>query len=173
MAEQKKNMIKDYLQLESIVNEIQSEMALLHYNVNAAVKVSADASKFGLGAVLFQRDPKINQIRPVSVALKAMNETEKRYAQMEKETLAITWACERFDNFICGRMFEIETDHKPLVPLFSTKRLNEVRSCIQRFHMHLMRYEFSTSHTAGKDMHIADYLSRAPVNGSSELEITT
>ncbi len=53
--------------------------------------------------------------------------TEQRYAQIEKEALAITWACERFSDYFIGADFHVETDHKPLVPLLSMKLLDELR----------------------------------------------
>ena len=55
-----------------------------------------------------------------------MSPTEQRYAQIEKEALAFTWACERLSANLIGLIFHIETDYKPLVPLFSTKRLDEL-----------------------------------------------
>jgi hypothetical protein len=39
---------------------------------------------------------------------------------------------------------------------------------IQRFKMRLMRFDFSISHVAGKDLNIADTLSRAPVENMSQ-----
>ena len=42
-----------------------------------------------------------------------MTETEKRYSQIEKEYLAIVYACEKFNQFISGKSTKIETDHKP------------------------------------------------------------
>ena len=50
-----------------------------------------------------------------------MTEMENRYAQIEKEMLDITWACDKFHDYLIGRRFLIETDHKPLVPLLCTK----------------------------------------------------
>lgn len=44
------------------------------------------------------------------------------YAQIEKEALAATWASEKFSDYVLGKHFELETDHKSLVPLLSNKQ---------------------------------------------------
>jgi hypothetical protein len=49
------------------------------------------------------------------------NPTEGRYAQIEKESLASTRACERFSDYLIGKTFHIETDHKPLASLLGNK----------------------------------------------------
>ena len=41
--------------------------------------------------------------------------------------MATTWACEKFATYILGRKFQIETNHKPLVPLLGSK--NEDSLC--------------------------------------------
>ena len=84
------------------------------YNSMAETLVSANASSNGLGAVLHKFEV---EWRPVVFASRSMSETETRYAQIEKEALAITWACDKFSIYILGRQFTVETDHKPLVPL--------------------------------------------------------
>ena len=117
--------------------------------------VSADASCYGLGAVLLQRQPD-GIMKPVSY--------HSRYAQIEKEALAFTWACERFSDYLVGLKFTIETDHKPLVPLFSHKNLDELPLRVQRFRMRMMRFVFTIHHVPRKDLLVADALSRAPVN---------
>ena len=93
-----------------------------------------------------------------------MTPTEQRYAQIEKEALALTWACERFSDYLIGLVFHIQTDHKPLVPLFSSKSLEELPLRVQRFRLHMLRYQFIISHILGKELVIADMLSRAPTN---------
>ena len=52
---------------------------------------------------------------PVAFASRAMTAAEIMYAQIEKELLGITFACERIHQFIFGATFDAETDHKPLV----------------------------------------------------------
>ena len=93
-----------------------------------------------------------------------MTPTEQRYAQIEKEALAVTWACERFRDYLIGLSFHIQTDHKPLVPLFTSKGLDELPIRVQRFRLRLMRFNFTVSHVPGKDLVVADALSRAPVS---------
>ena len=96
-----------------------------------------------------------------------MTLTEQRYVQIEKEALAITWACDRFADYLMGMKFHVETDHKPLVPLLSTKRLDELPIHVQRFRMRMLRYHYSISHVPGKNLITADMLSRAPAPGRS------
>lgn len=88
---------------------------------------------------------------------------------MEKEALALTWACERFSDFIIGLHFELETDHKPLVSLLGGQALDSLPPRIQRFRMRLMRYRYTIMHIPGKSLTTADTLSRAPLkNGETD-----
>ena len=64
------------------------------FDVNLETVLSADASSHGLGAVLLQRQ-KQGDLRPVAYISRSMTPTEQRYAQIEKEALGFTWACER------------------------------------------------------------------------------
>ena len=59
-----------------------------------------------------------------ATASRSLSETKRRYAQIEKEALAVTWSCEKFSDYIFVSRFEIETDDKPLVPLLSNKHLH-------------------------------------------------
>lgn len=93
-----------------------------------------------------------------------MTETERHYAQIKKEALAVTWACEKFRSYLLGLSFTIETDHKPLVPLLSTKSLNVLPPRIIRFRLCLSSFTYSAVHVPGKLLYTADTLSRAPVD---------
>ena len=101
--------------------------------------------------------------KPVAYISRAMTETEQRYAQVEKEALAVTWACERLSDYLIGKNFHIETDQKPLVSLLGNKNLNALPPRIQRLRMRLLRFKYTISHVPGKSLVVADTLSRAPV----------
>ena len=142
----------------NIKAELTKPTVLALYNPKAATKISADASSHGLGAVLLQ----LNEYwQPVAYASRALTDTESRYAQIEKEALAVTWACERFSCYIIGKQIEIETDHKPLVPLLSCKPLEHLPPRVVRFRLRMMRFDYSIQHVPGKLLYTADALSRA------------
>lgn len=77
---------------EKVKQELSSPAVLAQYCPDRQTRVSADASFFGLGGVLSQLQP-AGEWRPVTFISRSMTPTEKIYAQIEKEALAITWAC--------------------------------------------------------------------------------
>ena len=145
-----------------VKSKLSSTLVLCLYDHTKPTKVSADASSFGMGAVLMQKQSD-GHWQPVAYCSRSLTSTEQKYTQIEKEALAVIWACERFTNHLLGMNFEIETDHKPLVPLLGQKLIDELPLRIQRFRMRLMKFSYQISHVAGKNLVIADTLSRAPV----------
>jgi hypothetical protein len=128
---------------ESAWNDLRTalttEPVLKFYDPKKPTKISADASQSGLGAVLLQQDE--DGWAPVAYASKAMTEAETRYAQIEKECLALTFACERFHQFVYGMKFVAETDHKPLFAIFK-KSLADSPLSLQRMRIRLQKYDF-------------------------------
>ena len=147
---------------ETLKSDLASNDTLAMYSPERETIVSADSSSYGLGACLEQRQDDGN-FRPVAYASRSLTPTERRYAQIEKEALAITWALEHWSNYLIGMKFKVQSDHKPLIPLFSTKLIDELPIRIQRFRLRLMGYMFDIVHVAGKDLNTADTLSRAPL----------
>ena len=148
--------------------ELTKPTILAPYCPQAATKIAADASSYGLGAVLLQNFDGAR--KPISYASRSMTDTERRYAQIEKEALATTWACEKFANYILGMKFEVETDHKPLVPLLGEKNLDSLPPRILRFRLRLARFHCTIKHIPGKLMYTADTLSRAPISDTGDTE---
>ena len=127
---------------------------LAYYDVKKPVKVTCDASKCGLGAALLQDD------KPVAFASRALTDAEMRHAQIEKELLAVVFVFEKFNQYTYGRCVEVETDHKPLVSIVR-KSLTSAPPRLQRMLLRLQRYEIKMRYKPGKEMIIADTLSRA------------
>ena len=150
----------------TIKDELSSSRVLALFDAERNTRVSADASSYCLGAVLTQQQP-TGEWKPTVYISRALTATEQRYAQIEKEVLAVTWACERFRGYFVGLHFHIETDHKPLVPLLTSKNLDELPIRVQRFRLRLMQFSYSMSHMPGEDLITADTLSRAPVSNSN------
>lgn len=153
---------------QNLKDALTSPPVLAMYDPSRDCKVSADASSYGLGGVLLQRWDE--EWRPVAYASRSLTATEQRYAQVEKEALGLTWACERFRNFLIGKHFQMETDHKPLLSLLGAQTLDALPPRIQRFRMRLMRYSYSISHVPGKHLWTADTLSRSPVKAKETLQ---
>lgn len=111
------------------------------YNPKCLTILSADSSSFGLGAVLLQVQPN-GSLRPVSFASRSLTPTETRYAQVEKDALALTWAAERFQDYLRGIKATFQADHKPLVTLLEKASPDSLQSRTQRFRMRLMRFDY-------------------------------
>ncbi|XP_064469482.1 uncharacterized protein LOC135384188 [Ornithodoros turicata] len=129
------------------------------YSPERPITLSVDASSYGLGAVLLQEETDGHRC-PVAYASRALSETEQGYAQVEKEALAIAWACDKFRIYVLGLQFHVETDHKPLVPIFLTKRLDELTPRLQRLRLRALEYDFTIRHVPGKQLFTANVLSR-------------
>ena len=65
-------------------------------------------SERDLGAELLQ------EVQPIAFFGRALTDTETRYAQIEKEMLAIVFAAEKFDQYTFGHSVTVQSNHKPL-----------------------------------------------------------
>ena len=128
---------------------------LKYYSPTEPLTVSGDASQAGIGTVLLQGG------RPIAYGSKAFTETEKNYSQMEKEMLAIVFGMKKIHTYVYGRSdLTVETDHLPLVRIMD-KPLHQVPLRLQKMRMALQHYQFQIIGKSGKDLPVADALSRA------------
>ena len=141
---------------QAIKDVLTQEPILKFFDAARNIKVSSDASKEGLGAVLLQEYD--GQWLPVSFASRAMTTAEINYAQIEKELLGMVFACEKFHEYIYAASVRAETDHKPLVSLHK-KNLCELTPRLQRLMLRLRRYDLALEYIPGKYLVVADTLS--------------
>ena len=127
---------------------------LLYYDVKLPVTVSADLSQNGLGIVIIQNN------KPIAYCSRALTDTERNYRQIEKELLALLYAYQKFDSYKFGREFIAETDHKPLVTIMK-KPIHTATPRIQNMLLKLQRHNINLVYKPGKELYIADTLSRA------------
>ena len=132
-----------------------STKALAYFRNDCKTRIVADAGPEGLGAVLLHLQGE--EWRAVSYASRNLSDVERRYAQTEKEALALVWACERFNIYVSGREFELETDHKPLECIFGKTSKPSAR--IERWVLRLQCHDYKVVYRPGKT-NIADALSR-------------
>ena len=141
---------------------------LRYYDRNLPVTVQADASIRGLGAFLIQKHKGEDQ--PIAFASKSLMDVETRYANIERELLAIVFACQWFSTYLLGRSFIAESDHKSL-EMIAMKNLANVPPHLQRMLLELQRYDVMIKYRPGKEMQLADALSRCPVRASQEIKL--
>lgn len=151
-----------YNAFNKLKDMLVKQPVLQYFDPKKPVVLSVDSSKDGLGAVLLQGN------LPVAYASKSLNDTQKRYSQIEKELYAVLYGCERFHQYVFGlNSFVIETDHKPLISIIK-KNFELCPPRLQRMLLRLQRYDFQLVYKRGKDLHIADTLSRAYLNSSDD-----
>jgi hypothetical protein len=126
---------------------------LRFYDPSKALTLTVDASKDGLGAALLQEGA------PVAYASRSLNNTQKCYAQIEKEMLAIVYGAKKFHQYIYGKKVVVETDHKPLTHIFK-KSLIDCPMRMQRMLLDLQIYDLDVRYKPGKEMYISDAVSR-------------
>ena len=132
---------------------------LVHYRQEAPTRLITDTLPVGLDAVLEQRQPDGNY-RPVCYASRSLTPVECRYAQFEKEALAVVWGVEHHHLYLLGTHFDILTDHMPLVSAYGPNGNPPVR--VLRFALRLQPYDYSIRHIDGRS-NVTDYLSRQPL----------
>ncbi len=95
----------------------------------------------------------------MAFASRALTENETRYAQIEKELLALVYACHKFHDFIYGHPVTVETDHQPLITILK-KPLHSASARLQRMMLKLQCYNLNVIYKRGKELYLADALSR-------------
>ena len=149
---------------ESAKELLQSAKVLARYDVNLPIKLACDASSFGIGALLSHVMPG-DEERPVAFASRTLSASEKNYAQLEKEALSIIYGVKKFHQYLLGRKFTLESDHKPLLTILGPKSavptLAATRLQIWALILAFYHYEVVFRRTAEHSN--ADGLSRLPL----------
>ena len=103
--------------------QLSSATILAHYNPSLLLQlhVATDASAYGIGSVISHNFPDRTE-RPIAFASQTLTNSEKRYAQLEKEALSLIFGIQKFHSCLYGRAFTLYTDHKPLTTILNPKK---------------------------------------------------
>jgi transposase InsO family protein len=145
-----------YLEAFHKCKELLTNAPVLAYpDFTKTFNLTTDASNIAIGSVLSQSN------RPIAFYSRTLNSAEKNYSTIERELLAIVESTKHFRPYLYGKHFEIETDHKPLVWLFSLKDPN---SRLVKWRLRLEEFDYTIKYKKGKENSVADALSRIEIN---------
>ena len=148
-------------ELNTIKNLITSAMEHIHYDPNKPAIIETDASLKGIGAVLIQN------CKPVRFLSKALTPAEINYTNIERELLAILFACEKLHRYTFARKITVHTDHKPLQAIFQEPgSLAPPR--LQRILLRLSKYDTQVKYVGSKSVLLANTLSRLVQPGTAK-----
>ena len=140
-------------EFDNIKQAIANATALSHFDTDKPVVIETDASLKGLGAVLMQDG------KPVKFLSKSLTKTEAGYSNIERELLAVLFACEKLHIYVYGRKVVIHTDHKPL-EVICHKPISLAPARLQRMLLRLRMYDLEVKYVGSKSVLLADTLSR-------------
>ena len=143
---------------ESLKTSLTSDEVMAYYNPSAETVVIVDGSPVGVGAILTQKQDDAS-FRPVAYGSKALTPTQSKYSQTEREALAVLFACQKYHYYLHGMHFDIITDHKPLLGIYSPTANPPPR--IEKWALKLQPYDFTLRYQPGH-LNITDFMSRSP-----------
>ena len=140
----------------ALIQELSKSPILCLTNFERQFILRTDASDLGIGAVLLQENGEYKL--PVAYASKKLLDRERRYSVIEKECFAIVWAVKKFMNYLYGKEFVLETDHRHLTYLNTAKVAN---TRLMRWALALQPFKFRVENIKGVENVGADFLSRS------------
>ena len=103
---------------DDLKTELISPKVMSYYDPSLNSLIITDARPVGISALLLQQSSD-SIYRIIAYSSRTLTPTEQNYSQLEQECLAIVHAYKKFRVHVLGEHFEIITDHKPLIHLFT------------------------------------------------------
>ena len=159
---------QEQMAFDDLRNAMTRAPVLVPYHTGRKTLIICDASPVGLGGGLFQKTA--HGYQPVHYVSRTLTETERKYAQIEREALAVEFSTNRLQMYLAGsQQFQIATDHKPLLPIFNNPNA-KLPPRLERLRMKTQHLDFVMIHIPGKS-NMTDYLSRHPLPDIEETHL--
>lgn len=146
--------------LEVLVDRIQSQPILRHFDLSKRAVVFKDASDYAIGGWIGQELEDSTNIKPVVFWSRKLRKAELNYAIPEKELLEIIALTEAHRPYVSGTEVVVKTDHKPLIWLQKQHTLSPRQA---RWITKLQELNLKIEYLPGKLKCVANKLSRQPV----------
>lgn len=150
---------------ETLKGMLMGDPVLKIFQREAETQLFTDASKYGLGAILMQKDATDNQFHPVYFSSTKTSAAEERYDSYTLEVLAIVKALEKFRSYLLGKKFTIVTDCEAFKKTMEKK---DIVSRVARWVMYMQNFDYEIEHRGNSQMRHVDALSRMFVIVSKE-----
>ena len=156
--------------LHKLIDAITSFPILAYPDFSQPFSLFTDASKIGLGAILYQKQNGIFKV--IGYASQTVTGAAKHYNSGKLEFMALKWAItEAFHEYLYyANNFTVFTDNNPLTYVLTTAKLNGHG---QRWVNELANYNFNVCYRPGKVNKEADCLSRMPLDIQKFQELCT
>lgn len=155
---------------KKIKDLLSSAPVLTHYNPEYELRLTTDASPYGIGCLISHILP--NKVeKPIAYASRTLSAAEKGYSQIEREGLSIIFGLCKFNQYLYNRDFTLVTDNKPLMAIFNPKKGIPQFSAnrLRRWAVILSNYRYKIEYVKSEN-NSADFLSRLPLNINMEDE---
>jgi len=141
-----------------IKNSIIRAVTLAPFKPEDKILVQTDASNTGLGVVVLQNN------RSVAYASRLLSDNEQLYSSIERECLAIVYACKKYHCYFWNKQVTIQTDHKPLIFLFEKSIDKLPLGRLRSLRVKVLNYNIELQYLPARFLHMPDCLSRATSN---------
>jgi cleavage and polyadenylation specificity factor subunit 1 len=133
------------------------DAVMLHYpKKDAQLYLVCDASNSSIGGVLEQDGEKGRE--PLGFFSKKLDPKQRQWSTYDRELYAVYATVESFEYMLNGRVFIIETDHKPLVHMFTSNSRCRLERRARQIE-YIAQYTNKICHIAGSTNIVADTLS--------------
>lgn len=145
---------------EKLKSALSSAPVLAQPDFSRQFIIQCDASRVGVGGVLYQIDDK-GRDRPIAYVSQKLKRAQRNYTVTELECFAAVVSVKRFRAYVEGLPFKIITDHSSLKWLMSQRDLS---GRLARWSLKLQGFDFQMEHRKGSLNVVPDALSRFDVD---------
>ena len=146
-------------EFEDLKGALTSAPALLLPRWDLPFIIRSDASEAGMGCLLQQVVD--GERRIVACVSRKWGKHEKNWDVRRKEIFCSLYGCRKFDEYVRGSHFTLETDHKNMLWV---QRVAHTTAQLYRWALEFSCMNFTVKHVAGKLIDDADAPSRAPMD---------